>query len=590
MANSTRNEDTSNITQWRQARVTENHILLICDDVGRFWIDLGTILKLPPAEVVNIEDEFRYNRDRAWKVMKRWLQMKGREATVGILADALEQMKMRNAVEKLIEKVKVEAGLNSVRAASGKLRKDVELLRVEIQNGQRMQDETRKEYEELNCEMQTATGEEGRKNMETRMQRLETTIERLERQDPLQKLTRLLEICGRIDEGLRDVQESVRKVSENQNAAVGRSFEADRNTSDEPIERQQEETTSEDTIQRDTIRRDSQNQRESELIIKPLLDGNEMELNDVEKERDSLKTKSGQPDQTSKSQLERKRKLKTNNKQVKVERNEAIEPNKVMVEQIQKLEAEKKELEMTLNGQTDLMAENEKLSTQIERLTKEANNSEFECKRLQEELKTYINYQSHVFLPAGKEFAGICTGVICFLKQRLKDAPCAELIASRSSDGPGDGADVLNHKTGTVSATEEKKNSWWSIDLGSSHRLVITHYALRHGKREKESLLTQWQLKGSNDGKQWENIDTIRDKKDPQFKDPSLFCTGKWSVKGEIGPFRYFRIFQTGVNSSGKYGIYLSGIELYGVLLNMCELTETEALSYKVFIKQPNEK
>ena len=122
-----------------------------------------------------------------------------------------------------------------------------------------------------------------------------------------------------------------------------------------------------------------------------------MELNDVKKERDSLKTKSGQPDQTSKSQLERKRKLKTNNKQVKVERNEAIEPNKVMVEQIQKLEAEKKELEMTLNGQTDLMAENEKLSTQIERLTKKANNSEFECKRLQEELKTYINYQSRKY-------------------------------------------------------------------------------------------------------------------------------------------------------------------------------------------------
>ena len=95
-----------------------------------------------------------------------------------------------------------------------------------------------------------------------------------------------------------------------------------------------------------------------------------MELNDVEEERDLLKTKSGQPDQTNKSQLERKRKLKTNNKQVKVERNEAIEPNKVMVEQIQKLEAEKMELEMTLNDQTDLKAENKELSTQIERLKK----------------------------------------------------------------------------------------------------------------------------------------------------------------------------------------------------------------------------
>ena len=117
----------------------------------------------------------------------------------------------------------------------------------------------------------------------------------------------------------------------------------------------------------------------------------------MEGERDSLKTKSGKSDQTNKKQLEQKIKLKTNKKQVKLERNEANEPNKAMVEQIQKLEAEKKELEMTLNGQTDLKTEIKELSTQIERLTKKANNSEFECKRLQEELKTYINYQSRKY-------------------------------------------------------------------------------------------------------------------------------------------------------------------------------------------------
>ena len=117
----------------------------------------------------------------------------------------------------------------------------------------------------------------------------------------------------------------------------------------------------------------------------------------MEGERDSLKTKSGKSGQTNKKQLEEKRKLKTNNKQVRGERNEAIEPNKAMAEQIQKLEAEKKELEMTLNGQTDLKTENRELLTSIERLKKKANNSEFECKRLQEELKTYINYQSRKY-------------------------------------------------------------------------------------------------------------------------------------------------------------------------------------------------
>lgn len=53
----------------------------------------------------------------------------------------------------------MEAGLKSVRTASGKLRKDVELLKEEIQNEQR--NETRKELEELNkiaYEFQTANG------------------------------------------------------------------------------------------------------------------------------------------------------------------------------------------------------------------------------------------------------------------------------------------------------------------------------------------------------------------------------------------------------------------------------------------------
>ena len=68
------------------------------------------------------------------------------------------------------------------------------------------------------------TGDEERQHMETRMQRLETIIERLVEQDP---------IWGRIDQG---VQDSIKIVPENQNAVVGMSFEADRNASDEPNE------------------------------------------------------------------------------------------------------------------------------------------------------------------------------------------------------------------------------------------------------------------------------------------------------------------------------------------------------------------
>ena len=92
---------------------------------------------------------------------------------------------------------------------------------------------------------------------------------------------------------------------------------------------------------------------------------------------------------------------------------------------------------------------------------------------------------------------------------------------------------------------------------------------MRQGKRHGESALTDWQLEGSYDGKNWEELKTIHNGKDPQFAAPPPFYTGTWSVAGEIPAFRFFRIFQTRRNSSGKYGIYLSGIELYGVLLNI---------------------
>ena len=166
--------------------------------------------------------------------------------------------------------------MSSVRIASGNLRKDVKLLKEEVQNVQRIHEETRKELKELKeivYKIQTATGDEERQYMETRVQQRETTIELLDEQDPMQRSTRLEEICGRIDQDLRVVQDSIKIVSENQNAVVRMSFEADRNASDEPNESQQGETTSADPIQRDTIRRDWQNQRYNEPIIRPLLDG-----------------------------------------------------------------------------------------------------------------------------------------------------------------------------------------------------------------------------------------------------------------------------------------------------------------------------
>ena len=40
-----------------------------------------------------------------------------------------------------------------------------------------------------------------------------------------------------------------------------------------------------------------------------------------------------------------------------------------------------------------------------------------------------------------------------------------------------------------------------------------------------------------------------------------------WAIDGNSNAFHYFRIFQKGKNSSEKFGIFISGIEPYGVLI-----------------------
>ena len=145
----------------------------------------------------------------------------------------------------------------------------------------------------------------------------------------------------------------------------------------------------------------------------------------------------------------------------------------------------------------------------------------------------------------------------------------ANVVATRSSEGVGNADDVLNRRLskGVNCGTKEIRGSWWCVDLGENYLLFPTHYSLRHGKKEGDSILRHWKLQGSIDGKVWKDIDTHRRK--GEFTAPLPYATDTWSVEGEVGAFRYFKIVQTGRHSSNGYGIYLSGVEFYGILLKV---------------------
>ena len=145
----------------------------------------------------------------------------------------------------------------------------------------------------------------------------------------------------------------------------------------------------------------------------------------------------------------------------------------------------------------------------------------------------------------------------------------SNIVVTRSSDGEGKAEDVLKNqvKSGTVSGTKDKENSWWSVDLTEKYALYLTHYTLRHGHNRGISVLLNWRLEGSLDGRKWTKL-KIHEKEYGLLE----HCTCTWAIDGKSNAFRYFRIFQTGKNSSRKFGIFLSGIEMYGLLIEKKQL------------------
>ena len=158
-------------------------------------------------------------------------------------------------------------------------------------------------------------------------------------------------------------------------------------------------------------------------------------------------------------------------------------------------------------------------------------------------------------------------GVVYALAKRGPNSIQSRIIATRSSNQVGEASDILENRVDReiVSGTKAEEKSWWCVDLTENYALYLTHYTLRHGYHTSNSFLLNWQLEGSLDGENWQTLS--RHDSDRSLKGNERYQTHTWAIDGDHSAFRYFRIFQTGKNSSSNLGIFLSGIELYGVLI-----------------------
>ena len=153
------------------------------------------------------------------------------------------------------------------------------------------------------------------------------------------------------------------------------------------------------------------------------------------------------------------------------------------------------------------------------------------------------------------------------------------VITYCDGNGSGDPENILEYFEPVNSYTR----SGWCLDLGEKYTLLLTDYTIRQlGSNPKMFLQNfkilgklynddEWRLLSSPDRVDWSSLhwshSNLRGDKAEAYK---TYKTKTWSVKGEVKPYRQFKIVQKKDPMPGATRMSLAGIELYGVLSVQC--------------------
>lgn len=86
---------------WR-AVATLKKLLPVTEEIGTCWFQLGIALDLSQATVYNILDDYKFNKQRAIEVLRKWIEKHGNNATMGLLAVVLVGIRRSDIVHKLL--------------------------------------------------------------------------------------------------------------------------------------------------------------------------------------------------------------------------------------------------------------------------------------------------------------------------------------------------------------------------------------------------------------------------------------------------------------------------------------------------------
>jgi len=153
------------------------------------------------------------------------------------------------------------------------------------------------------------------------------------------------------------------------------------------------------------------------------------------------------------------------------------------------------------------------------------------------------------------------------------------LTVIRSSDAKGCAADAAgmiftNSCTKSSPTTDEdgQASNWYTFDF-KGLLLLPTHYTLRHGWKPGKFCLLNWKLEGSATGKKGSWL-TLCNHTDDHTLATSPTNSNTWPLTH--GPqnypwVRFLRVAMTGPNGHGSYTMCLSGFEVYGICVHICQ-------------------
>jgi hypothetical protein len=172
---------------------------------------------------------------------------------------------------------------------------------------------------------------------------------------------------------------------------------------------------------------------------------------------------------------------------------------------------------------------------------------------------------------------GDTNGVFYFLGTGLgqnvwaNPATSSQIVAVRSSNWSSSTVNQVFDRSATSTSSGNVANSWIFVDLGVNRSLIPNRYSLRHYSEGDWEKIRNWKLQGTNsvagtsnaqiEAATWTDLDV-------RSNDTTINGIAAW---GDFVPnqsnttaFRYLRLIQTGLNSSGANFLAITEWEVYG--------------------------